>query len=72
MKNDFSVYRIKKLIASQKSQQDAHELAQRDAKEQILKGNALQYTIKGTFGDGVNDTRMGTLKRGRMYWKFVK
>jgi len=73
-KNNFSVYRGKTLIKTKLEQFAAHQFAKSDAQEQFRLGSSPTYLVKGTFGDGETDARIGTFKqeKNRMYWKFPK
>ena len=74
MKNNFSVYRGKTLLKTKLAQAAAHTFAKDDARQQFKLGLAPIYLLKGTFGDGETDARIGTFKpeKNRMYWKFPK
>jgi len=73
MKNNFSVYRNKKLVASRLGQSQAHQIAREDAAAEFSNGRTPTYVLKGTFADGINDTKIGVFHRAkkRIYWKFV-
>jgi hypothetical protein len=71
-KNYFSVYRNNILIDSKLDQVKAHKVAREDAKKEFSQGRTPTYVLKGTFADGKNETKIGTFKHGRIYWKFAK
>lgn len=73
-KNNFSLYRDKRLIASKLEQLAAHKRAKEDAITQLKLGKTHVYILKGTFYDGKVDSRIGTFnpQKNRIYWKFVK
>jgi hypothetical protein len=68
--NKFKLYRDKTRIGVY-DQITAHKMARTDALREVSEHRNPTYVIVGRF-DCDEQTRIGKLKRGRIYWKFVK